>query len=99
VTTKELLECARDRIKDPERWTRGAMAVNYSAQTTEPTAPGAVRWCAAGAILACGANPTEYYEARSALCKGSGISSVVLLNDHDGHAAVMEMYDAAIAAA
>lgn len=46
----DILAEARDKIADPKRWTRGAMARDAQIRGTYHSAPDACRWCAEGAI-------------------------------------------------
>ena len=46
----ELLERARDLIRDPERWNQGAIACNKHGAMVSPDDVDAVKWCATGAL-------------------------------------------------
>lgn len=52
-STVEVLEAAKARIEDPERWTQGAEArVEQRGREVAPNDPEAACWCAMGALLA-----------------------------------------------
>lgn len=54
MTTRErahaALVAARQRITDPDRWTRKAPARDRAGHSREPESPQACRWCAIGAV-------------------------------------------------
>ena len=95
-----LLVRARGRIADPSRWVQQYRAVDAEGQRVEPTAPGAVRWCATGALEAeFGPRPREpedaLWHAQRRLYGAAG-RTPEYVNDELGHAAVLAMYDEAI---
>jgi len=103
-STVEVLKAARERISDPERWTRNQYARSETRLHTEPNSPDAVGWCANGSILAevdAGAffelgNDSPGVDAADLLIRASGGRPTSTINDRDGHAAVMALYDRAI---
>lgn len=106
----ELLKRARRRITDPQRWTQGAEAREAGGCPTAVWHPEAVRWCAIGALAAecCTARLTaggrwhvqldsdRFHLARQRLEAANQGAEVPTLNDHQGHGAVLALYDAAI---
>lgn len=50
---KEILACAKDLLSDPDRWTKGSMAVDRLGYRVSPNSESACRWCLAGALLRC----------------------------------------------
>jgi hypothetical protein len=46
----DVLRAARERISDPERWTKGESAKNAQGEWTTASASDACRWCAVGAV-------------------------------------------------
>jgi len=98
MTTLEALKAARALIADPSHWTQGALARNARGNRVRPWSEHAVRWCAEGAsIRVCGPN----FGLRGRLVGvlfGDGADAPWVVNDDQGHAAVLAMYDRAIAA-
>ena len=76
----DVLRAAKERISDPERWTTGTEAIDQFGRPVEPTAPGAVAWCMAGAVAAEGVRATSY-PAKAASPIGALLNEAV---DHQG---------------
>ena len=94
------LSAARAIIAEPVRWTRYSAARNVRGQPV-PAVDGLARcWCAYGALEAVGglADGPAGDLLRDAAEAVHG-ASVVTCNDRLGHAAVLAMYDRAIALA
>jgi len=101
-TVRGVLCAARRLIEDPEHWTTGVLARDAAGEWIEPQDNGAVCWCAVGAVAAVSPDVDLEDQAatlldRTAEERGGVFASRV--NDERGHAAVLEMYDAAIKAA
>jgi hypothetical protein len=111
VTTKTkttaLLERARARLADPYRWTRHKLARDAEGREIAPGMPGAVRWCAVGALYA--EQPYRYRGdgLRGAIRRlaravgGTRLTDVYGVNDGTAgkagtHAAVLAIFDEAI---
>lgn len=57
----KLLTCARDKIKDPANWIKGAYArAAHESAILEPTDTKACRWCSAGALRKCSSADDNY---------------------------------------
>jgi len=103
MTPVEALTAARDLITDPDRWTTRGFALGVNDAKVLPTSPDAVKWCAAGALI----RVTEGFEQSRrdagilllvAACH-AGWRGIPDANDLGGHAAVLAVFDAAIAKA
>lgn len=100
----EILKAAKERISDPERWTRGWFARNGAGHRVEASSPNAVCYCAAGSLYAEEAIPlradiVELADGRPAfecLISAAAPRTISYINDHDGHAATLAMFDRAI---
>jgi hypothetical protein len=94
------LRAARALIEDPKRWTKGEEARNADGDPIHPSKPEAVCWCALGATIRVGGNRADLRTLTMACAlrdaEPSGFG-VVDVNDRDGHAAVLALYDRAIA--
>lgn len=91
----DVLRAAKDRIKDPERWTQGAVARDGKGQPCEYEK--AVCFCALGSLeFECIGLYEAGYSWLVRAARGLGIVGVSKVNDRLGHAATMEMYDCAI---
>jgi hypothetical protein len=98
----QIIERAKELIQDERHWCRGSLAVDASGRSTDPTSSDAVRRCALGALIAAAyrlTNNTLWAQelAENALRPLYG-ANLVLTNDHQGHAAVLALFDEAIAA-
>jgi hypothetical protein len=99
----DVLREARALIADPDRWCQGYEAVDANGVFIDSTAPQAVRWCALGALGRVAnrrqLRSTEMLDVDEALDEASRLygKTVDHVNDEDGHAAVLRVYDAAIA--
>jgi len=99
-----LLTRARDRIADPARWCQAVEATDETGMRCDATSPNAASWCAVGALnVSSGHRNATFYAARKALRDSArqltDYIDVDDVNDTLGHAAVMRVYDAAIARA
>jgi hypothetical protein len=101
----EILRAARERISDPESWTRGCEARTISGEGLNlGFEPGAVRWCMSGAVEAeLGRAITcwpllEADEFGRLLNEGTGQEQdgVGVWNDNHTHAEVLAAFDRAI---
>lgn len=97
-----VLREARELISDPKRWTRGAFARDVEGTRVRSAADEAVCWCAIGAYNRA-AGGTKQLEAFRLLQRASddlfGKDDPAEVNDEMDHAAVLRMFDAAIASA
>ena len=98
----QIIERAKGLIQDERHWCRGYLGVDASGDSADPTSSEAVRRCALGALVAAAYQLTNsrlqsYDLAMNALRPLCGSNTVVLTNDHRGHAAVLALFDEAIA--
>lgn len=108
MKTSEALSCAKDKIKDPQNWTKRANARNAAGDMIhDPKAPEACQWCLIGAVMAClPGNPNDalqpgFVSAHTALLKTSpvlGASVAFYINDTASttHQDVMDWLDRAV---
>lgn len=91
MTTADKLRAAKALIEDPAHWCQGHYALNADGADISAGDPRAVKWCAIGACNHLGMTDktTDY------LYRSSG-SPVTLINDLEGHAAVLALFDRAI---
>jgi hypothetical protein len=99
----QIIERAKEIIQDERHWCRGYLAMDVSGDSADPTSSDAVRRCALGALIAAAYQLTNdrvrgYQLALNALRPLCGSNTVVLTNDHRGHAAVLALFDEAMAA-
>lgn len=93
MTVDEVLRAARAKIRLKKNWCRFMYARNSKRKWLPPKSTGARQWCAEGAICAVGPTPELTEAARRRLNR---FGDVVDINDRQGHAAVMRLFNAAI---
>lgn len=93
----EQLRTARELLSDPTKWTRGEYARDRYGDAVPSAHAEAVCWCAYGALDRAGAG--QFGDAREYL-RGAADklfdSFPACVNDEQGHADVLRMYDRAI---
>ena len=97
-----IIEQAKELIQDESRWCRGYLAVDADGNSADPTSSEAVKRCALGALFAAAYQLTNNTEnacelASNALLPLCGSNKVVLVNDYEGHAAILALLDEAMA--
>jgi hypothetical protein len=98
-----IIEQARDIISDQQHWCRGSYARGKAGHSVSVNDPSARRFCAMGALLLaasdlCGTDTTDASNLAHETAKLlSPTGSLVFINDYWGHAAVLSLFDAAIA--
>ncbi|EHP94920.1 DUF6197 family protein [Methylorubrum extorquens] len=103
MASADILRAARARIEDPDDWIAGDLATAGDGSWVDPQDCLAECWCAVGALIREGGE--AHGPERSLLNRHSkklfSLSNVALVNDDSrlGHPAVMQVFDAAIAAA
>lgn len=105
---KTLVQQARELIADPLRWTTRTLARDANGLRVSPCSSVACQWCADGALrkVAQFGSDVErdklYYDVRDWLdgleWQQFGVATLPGLNDRLGHTAVLQLFDAAIAA-
>jgi hypothetical protein len=100
----QILKAARSLIEDKERWCPGQLARDSLGRTVRPTDSTAVQRCALGALVAAAHEFTaDSYQAHelatAAMRPLIGATTLTHINDVEGHAAVLALFDAAISAA
>ena len=95
MNTREILVAARELISEPERWTQGEHARDLNGRRVSPGGPNAVCWCSLGALekVADGSPP----HVAHAVLQYAVRTRVSQFNDGTDHAAVLAMFDRAIA--
>lgn len=87
---RDIIRRARERITDPENWTTGYLAQSSLGRRIGPLAPGACKWCAAGAIIR---EADDGADADLLLDRIYAHLTLHEVNDIDGHAAVLAELD------
>lgn len=90
-----LLEAARMLISDPENWTTAIYAKNKRGERVIASDGAACKWCALGALFAFRETEGRGIVYDATLQLGESYS-VAQINDTQGHAAVLALYDRAI---
>ena len=101
--TRPIIERARALIADEDHWCRAALAKDEDGRQVDPTDATARRWCAVGAIIAAafelvGDVKQAHNLAEVVARKIRGDSSLVNTNDTKGRAAVLALFEKALAA-
>lgn len=95
-----LLAGALEIISDEKRWVRGVGAVDRGGRPVKTTDPGAVAWCAVGALDCVAGSENELFEASLAILAKASLQlfgcDPVEVNDRLGHSEVLQMYARAI---
>ena len=104
MTVMEILVAARALIGVREHWCIGTLAETKLGRHTDPCSPAARSWCAVGALTKVnrwrhGAELLAARELLDAAAEGLFGRSAASVNDYLGYAYVMQIYEAAIAAA
>jgi hypothetical protein len=103
---RQIIAVALTLIEDEEHWTRGAIARTADRHPCAWNDPGAVRFCAVGALVRVAADlvGNEDHARQLAVLAGrqigaaSGRRGAVLayINDCEGHAAIVTMFKRAL---
>ena len=98
-----IIERARDLISDEQQWCYGTHARGRGGFPVSVKHPDARRFCAMGALLLAASEVCSTAEDADNLAKDiakmiSPTGSLVFINDHRGHGAVLALFDQAIAA-
>ena len=105
-----VIQGARDLIADPHRWTQHQLATTSNGKKCEPWDAKAARFCAYGALLKSAYVVSGDLEladrlansAVAALLNGKAgtelCGRLFHVNDVDGHKAVLDLFDKALAA-
>jgi hypothetical protein len=99
----QIIERAQALIADEQNWCRGELARDVKGVAICPTAASAMKRCGLGALIAAAYQITNDYRgahdlAIKALRPLYGSATLVHVNDMRGHAAVLALFDDAIAA-
>jgi hypothetical protein len=97
-----IVERARSLIEDERHWCPGELARDARGFPVSPTDNGAEQRCALGALMAAAHELTSdpdlaHHLATTAMRPLVGASSLTHLNDAEGHAAVLELFDLVLA--
>jgi hypothetical protein len=99
----QILERARTLIKDERHWCSGDLARDAQGLSISPTDRNTEKRCALGALLAAAHQLTGDFNsaqevAMIAMRPIIGATSLTHINDIEGHAAILALFDLAIAA-
>ncbi len=97
-----IIQRAREIINDEQHWCRGSYARGKAGISVAVNDPDARRYCAMGALLVaaselCSDDLTASNLAHDIAKIISPTGSLVFVNDHYGHSAVLSLFDVAIA--
>jgi hypothetical protein len=98
---RTIVERARALIANEKDWCRGVLARDHLGDAVDPTDPNASRRCAYGALVAAAYELVRDVSEAHNLAVGAAranccCSSLIGINDHFGHAAVLELFDKAL---
>lgn len=101
MTPAEILRAAKSLISDKAKWTTGAYAKTSAGRMIGVDCENACQFCAIGALARVSGTTPKFVEREfdvgAFLNKAAGERGYPhIVNDEDGHAAVMAMYDRAI---
>lgn len=97
----QIIERARDMIRDRNKWCWGAQARDVRGHPVDPLEADAVKFCAWGALqrsaldVTGSASPTQCMELVRQI--GRDLTHLVVTNDCYGREAVLALFDAALA--
>jgi hypothetical protein len=99
----QVLERARALIADERHWCPGDLARDAMGVPVNPTDRSATQRCALGALVAAAQEFTSdpelaHHLATTAVRPLVGATALAHINDSEGHAAVLDLFDLAIAA-
>src|SRR5262245_19503208 len=99
----QILERARSLIEDERHWCPGDLARDATGYSVSPIDGSAAQLCALGALVAAAHEFTSdavlaHHLAATAMRPLVGATSLTYINDVAGHAAVLGLFDLAIAA-
>jgi hypothetical protein len=99
MTVKEILIKARALISKPENWCQGSYAIDALGESTPSFSKTAVKFCALGALrkIKTDLGGVEIFGCELVLRAVVGTPDIPSFNDRADHAAVLDMYDKAIA--
>ncbi len=97
-----IVQRAREIISDEQHWCRGCYARGKAGTVVAVDDPDARRYCAMGALIVaawelCNDNAAATNLAHDMAKIVSPTGSLVFVNDHFGHSAVLSLFDVAIA--
>jgi hypothetical protein len=99
----QILERARSLIEDERHWCPGDLARDAMGFPVSPIDASAEQRCALGALVAAaheftGDPDLAHHLAATAMRPLVGATSLAHINDAEGHAVVLELFDLALAA-
>jgi hypothetical protein len=99
----QIVERAHALIRDEQHWCRRVLAIDVNGVPISPISVKAVKRCALGAVIAAAYQLTHDYDAahrlgHEALRPHYSPATLIYVNDIRGHAAVLALFDAVIAA-
>jgi hypothetical protein len=97
-----VIQRAREIISDEQHWCRGSYARGKAGISVAVNDPEARRYCAMGALLLAASELSSNDATASSLAYDiakivSPTGSLVFVNDHYGHSAVLSLFDVAAA--
>jgi len=104
-STVEVLKAARERISDPERWTRGRLSdtcqfIDEGFEIEAPIVREGTCWCVMGALVCESCSEEDFNAAADAWVRASsrisGTGGGAGFNDSHGHDEVLAVFPLAI---
>ena len=99
MNTTQYLQTVRQKISNPQHWTKGAFARDSNGMAVMELNEEAVCWCIMGAVFACDNTNDQFVDGVyivSQLIFTMGYPTVSSFNDSSTHEQVLSMLDAAI---
>ena len=94
---KKVLIAARKLIEAPNHWIQKESARRADGKVVVPWSLEACQWCARGALDRVERHTPVAFHAQALLESEATPSCVLVVNDNEGHSAVLALYDKAIA--
>jgi hypothetical protein len=99
----QIVERARALIADEQHWCRGELARDGKGRGVCPMSESATKRCGLGALMTASYEITRYHRAAYDLAIRAtqplyGTATLVKVNDLEGHAAVLALFDEVIVA-
>jgi hypothetical protein len=101
--TVHIIEYARTLIADENHWCRRQIALGFDGSALLATDVRALKYCAYGALIVAASHLVKdhdraYQLASSAVSYFGGSSALIEVNDIEGHATVLTLFDQVLAA-
>jgi hypothetical protein len=92
TTPYDRLTAAQERIRDPQRWTRGISARTKTSAPCNAEDTEACQWCAFGSINSVGDHDRKGLDLANIAAFTLFNANLVVVNDRHGHDAIMQVF-------